>query len=99
MIILILGIILICLIQWQINEALLRRTRPQGLLGSVQTDWPYRFSRRLTQVETQLALFIKDSGYKYIPEKTEETHQGDLHEVKVTPAKFERTTSVKSSRK
>jgi hypothetical protein len=42
----------------------------------------------LNRLQEQFSLFLKDSGYKFVPQKTEEVHQGDKHEVKVTPAKF-----------
>jgi hypothetical protein len=45
------------------------------------------------QLQEQFALFLKDAGYKFVPLKTEEVHQGDKHEVKVTPAKFVKSNS------
>lgn len=52
-------------------------------------------SRDLQRMQEQFALFLKDSGYKYVPQKTEESHQGDEHTVKVTPARFVKAKSRK----
>lgn len=45
------------------------------------------------QLQEQFALFLKDAGYKFVEQKTEEVHQGMKHEVKVTPAKFVKSKS------
>lgn len=50
-------------------------------------------TREFTRLQEQFSLFLKDAGYKFVPQKTEEVHQGDKHEVKVTPAKFVKSKS------
>lgn len=62
-------------------------------LESINPDQNAVPMREHSRLQTQFQTLLESLGMKFVPEKTEEVHQGDKHEVKVTPAKFVKSKS------